>query len=140
MARNPIPGLSLPDPQGNGRPEDNSNALLRWSKTVSPRMLFGDPPAQVPPAPCDAFLAGGGRQNVNFIGGQGHLIYPVPFPNGILMAQVGAFNVTLTTPNFVQLGNIIGLNVLQRLGLYAWDSTMTALTANIPVDYWVIGF
>jgi hypothetical protein len=102
--QNPIPGLSaLIGPNSTADSPGNMNALLRWAKTISPRILAADatagessnaalycPAGTAPPScPSDAYLLIAGDQAVTFSAGAGLITLPQSFPNGILSAWVG---------------------------------------------------
>lgn len=90
MTATPLPTLILPNPQGTTRPADNNNAIIRYTKTVSPRMyavdgyiysITGAPP---PIPPSDVFMMIAGYQVVAFSGGSGTLTFPQTIPNGLV--------------------------------------------------------
>lgn len=91
MTQSPLPGLILPAPNDPTRIADNLNAILRWSKGLSPLMfgvgvpLVGTNP---PTPPSSAYLEQGGFQPVVFASGVGTLTFPKVFPNGVLCINV----------------------------------------------------
>ena len=95
MSRSLIPGLFLPRPHlATADQSLNNDALLRWSKSVSPRMLAVGLPivgTNPPTPPSDAYVSQMGRAVVTFTGTDpyfGTMTLPLAFPNGWLSLQV----------------------------------------------------
>ncbi len=90
--QNPVPSLILPAANHvtiPGAQQSNNQAIIRWGKTVTPRLFaIGEPifaPNGAPPTPpSDAYLLQRGRVPVTISGGDGTLTLPSPFPNGWL--------------------------------------------------------
>lgn len=116
--QNPVPGLILPVPNNVQDPKQNINnqAVIRWAKTVSPRMLAIDTLLQTGgaspiKAPNDAFLMITGAPTIRFEGGGATLNFPEPFPNAIVSFQITSVEVPYIwsiavggAPNAVFLG------------------------------------
>lgn len=107
---NPIPPLIMPAPNlAETRQGDNNNAVLRWSKGVSPIMFgVGDPivGSNPPVPPSNAYLGQRGRQLVAFTAGIGTLTFPKAFPNGLLSAMLGGTFVVEYNPTGATLGSL----------------------------------
>lgn len=94
MSQNPIPTLVLPSPYDTTQQARNNQALILWSKTISPRMLGVGTPifainGAAPPAPpSDAYLGFRGGVEVALTSGAGVLTLPVLFPTGWLSLQM----------------------------------------------------
>lgn len=131
MAQNPIPGLTLPGPNAPERLNDNMNAILRWSKGISPRIYGVGTPivgSNPPTPPSDAYLLQRGRQSVVFSGGlsDGVLTLPMAFPNGWLSLQLNGS----TTFNYETSGA-----TLQTINVHS-----TIGTGTFTVDFDALGW
>jgi hypothetical protein len=133
MSTNPVPGLITPAPYADSASAGNWQALLLWSKTVSPRMFSVGtaitptaPPA--PPAPpSDAYLVQRGGQLVAFTAGTGTLTLPLPFPNGWLSLMLCGNGDFQYNPSGA---------TLQAITVTASGSP----TASVVVDYDALGW
>jgi len=144
--QNPVPGLILPAPndQSIEQPQqNNNNAVIRWAKTVSPRMFTVSVDGLVattkpPTPPYDGYLLQVGVQLVNFTSGYGFLTFPQPFPTGLISVQL-MLNLIGTDFYLAYTGggstNLTGVNVW----MYS-PSLGPASGLPFEIDYHIIGW
>lgn len=139
MAQTQVPGLILPAPNDPTRISDNLAALLRWGKTVSPRMLFAGTPlftagAAPPSPPSDVYLEGFDTPTVTFSAGHGTVTFPVPFRNGVAAINLQSLHATSTAVETLRI--VDGSVSLSGFGL--WSSI--GGTGNSAISYRVLGW